>query len=114
MKIISYISMILALLSEFMMRWNLVVVCSDYPKYGCSVKDSHLKPSIVPKSLVRHGIYLPFKYASDFIWMLGKNNFDSLVPVGCFRYLQAQIVAITHCSQRKPFNFVGELSARVY
>jgi hypothetical protein len=78
--------MILALCIEFMLLWSLVVVCGYYPQYGCSVKNSHLKPSVVLKSFVRYGIYPTFKYASDHIWVLGKNNFDSLMPVGCFRY----------------------------
>jgi hypothetical protein len=62
--------------------WKRVVVCGDYPKYGCLIKGlfgfSHLKPPASLRSLVRHGIRLPFKYASDFIWWLGKNNLSCL------------------------------------
>jgi hypothetical protein len=107
--------MILALCREFIPMWGRVVVSGcDYPKYGCSAKDSHPKLPEVPKSFVLHGIYLPFKYASDFIWILGKNNFDKFVPAGCFRYRQARIAATTYCSRRKPFNFCDKLSVRVY
>jgi hypothetical protein len=72
--------MILTLFTEFLLMWSLVIVCGcDYTKYGYLVKDlrgfSHLKPAS-PKSFVRYGVYLPFKYASDFIWMLGKNDFE--------------------------------------
>jgi hypothetical protein len=85
---------------EFMLMWGLVAVCArNCPKFACLGKDFSLL-----KSLVR-GICQLFKYASDFIWMLGKNNLDSLVSAGCFRYRQARIVAITYCRQRKPSNF---------
>jgi hypothetical protein len=66
--------MILGLCMEFMLMWGLVAVCAhDCPKFACLRKDFSLL-----KSLVR-GICQLLKYASDFIWMLGKNNLDSLV-----------------------------------
>jgi hypothetical protein len=83
MKIIYYISMILALCREFMSMWGMVVVCGRLV--------SHLKLPVTLRLLTRHGIRLPFKYASDFIWMLGKNNLDSFVSAGCFRYRQTRI-----------------------
>jgi hypothetical protein len=68
---------------EFMLLWGLVDVCGrDCPKFACLVKDfSPVKPLAILESPV-YGICRLFKYASDFIWMLGKNNLDSLVPVG--------------------------------
>jgi hypothetical protein len=94
MKIIRYRSMILSLCMKFILMWIKVVLCGrECPKYSCSVKNfhilSHLKPSVSLQSFVRNGIHYSFKYASDFIWVLGKNNFDSLRPAGCFRYRQA-------------------------
>jgi hypothetical protein len=75
--------------------WKRVVVCGDYPKYGCLIKGlfgfSHLKLPAVMRSPVRHGgIHLPFKYSSDFIWFLGKNNLDSLMAL----QRQVQVFAI--------------------
>jgi hypothetical protein len=90
MKIITYISMILAFCTKFMLLWKPVIVCGcDYRKYGCLIKDSYifsrLKPPATPSLLVRYGIHLPFKYASDFIWVLGKNNLSMLMaPVTAF------------------------------
>jgi hypothetical protein len=82
MKIIHYISTILGLCTEFMLMWVLVNVCGrDCTKFACLGKDfTPVKPAIT-KSPVR-SICRLFKYASDFIWMLGKNNLDSLVPAG--------------------------------
>jgi hypothetical protein len=81
MKIINYISMILALCRKFMSRLG-IVVCGDiYLKYGCLEKNPFvflpLKPSDVRKSFVEsNGVCRFFEYASDFIWWLGKNNFN--------------------------------------
>jgi hypothetical protein len=66
MKIVCSISTSLEFYREFIPTWGLVIC-------GCD----HLKPPAISKSSV-HGICQIFKYSSDFIWMLGKNNFDSL------------------------------------
>jgi hypothetical protein len=43
------------------------------------------KSSAILKSHTEYGICRLFKYASDFIWWLGKNDLDSLVaPVAAF------------------------------
>ncbi|MDR0603604.1 MAG: hypothetical protein LBG80_04790, partial [Bacteroidales bacterium] len=110
-----YILKIIALYREFML--GIVVVCGcECLKFGW---ENRLLVFSLPKLLVilklhvRYGICRLFRYASDFIWLLGKNDFDSLEPAGCFRYRQARIAAITYCSQRKPFNF-GNKSGSSY
>jgi hypothetical protein len=77
MKIINCISKALSLCSGFSALCEIVFIRA----YNCLKPNcfSSLKPPAIPKSPVRYGICLFFKYASDFIWMLGKNNLDSLV-----------------------------------
>jgi hypothetical protein len=79
MKIVRYISMIISLGRKFIPIQGLVVVFDcDSPEYDyLSIKKSHLNPPDVLRSLI-HDICFLYKYASDFIWMLGKNNLDSL------------------------------------
>jgi hypothetical protein len=83
MKIIDYILKIIALYREFMPMWSMVVVCDcECMKYGCWGNRLHVFS--LPKSFailrlhVRYGICRLFRYASDFIWWEGKNNFDRL------------------------------------
>jgi hypothetical protein len=79
MKIVRYISMIISLGRKFIPMQGLVVVCGcDSPEYDYpSIKKLHLNTPAVLRSLI-HGICFSYKYASDFIWMLDKNNLDNL------------------------------------
>jgi hypothetical protein len=78
MKIVSYISMIISLGRKFMPMRSLVVVC------GCEsllIKGSRvfLHPNLPAVSIsFIHGVCFTYKYASDLIWRLGKNNLDNL------------------------------------
>jgi hypothetical protein len=62
-----------------MLMQSLVIIFGcDSPEYDyLSIKKSHLNPPAVLRSLI-HGICFSYKYANDLIWMLGKNNLDSL------------------------------------
>ncbi|MDR0605914.1 MAG: hypothetical protein LBG80_16615 [Bacteroidales bacterium] len=93
MKIIRYILKVLSHYREFLSVWGMVVVYScESPKSICWKKDfSFLKSLAILKLHVRYGICRLFRYASDFIWLLGKNDLEMFVPVGCFRYRQARI-----------------------
>jgi hypothetical protein len=105
MKMIRHISMLLRLCRELILMRGLVVSDGDGPKFGCLVKDLFsLKPPAIREFSVRYSICPLFEYASDSIWMLGKNNFDTFVPAGCFRSAGTD-VATTFCSQRKPSSF---------
>jgi hypothetical protein len=64
-------STILKLCTEFVTK-RLIVICGcDYSEFICLVKSY-----MIPKALMQYDIYQLFKYVSDFIWMLGKNNFE--------------------------------------
>jgi hypothetical protein len=81
MKIVHHISMIWLLLKKLILRGMFVICAYSRPKYTCFIKNqfvfSLLKQPVTPGAPVRYDICLPFKYASDFIWMLGKNNLDT-------------------------------------
>jgi hypothetical protein len=77
MKIIRYISMIISLCRKFMPMQNRVIVCGcDYPESGCLLKDLRIFSHLSQPAALNPACFA-FEYASDLIWMLGKNNLDS-------------------------------------
>ncbi|MDR1120406.1 MAG: hypothetical protein LBM08_05770 [Dysgonamonadaceae bacterium] len=58
------------------------------PTVHASVSYGLTEHIAIRKFPVRYGICRLFKYGSDFIWMLGKNNFERFVSAACFRYRQ--------------------------
>jgi hypothetical protein len=58
------------------MRSLLVVYGCERAEYNSPIKSLNLNPSVVLKLPV-HDVCCSYKYASDLIWMLGKNNLDS-------------------------------------
>lgn len=68
--------MILSLCTKLMSMLVIVYGC-DHPKFGCLIKNfSQIEPFAILKSVSQHGICYFFRYVSDFIWMLCKNNRD--------------------------------------
>jgi hypothetical protein len=110
MKIISYISMIISLGRKFIPMQSVPVVCGcDGREYVHLVKGlrvfSHLNLPAVSISFI-HCVCFTYKYASDLIWRLGKNNLDNLgdLPVA------SNTCKSSSCNfglqpKRKPSNF---------
>jgi hypothetical protein len=98
--VMKYILKALAFCTEFITVQNPVAVCAcDFPEYVCFVQT---------KSPVL------FKYTSDFIWMLGKNNLDSLVSAACFQYGRHELLQLCIAADGSRSNLLVNYSVKVY
>jgi hypothetical protein len=77
MKIVRHILKIITLCKEFMAKQSLAICDCESLLIKNSRVFSH--PNLPAVSILFiHGVCFTYKYASDLIWRLGKNNLDNL------------------------------------